>query len=110
MSSMTSLTLGFHALRDGWEYSFQIVTDFPFQTFLLDYRIVLLGLCTSFYEATSYIYGIEWTPALQNAKSMIIYDPIPLGFCFAGQLVRTNSVLFEVEVFFFISCRDLLVH
>ncbi|CAF1117750.1 unnamed protein product [Adineta ricciae] len=68
MSSMTSLTLGFHALRD-------------------DYRIVLLGLCTSFYEATSYIYGIEWTPALQNAKSMIIYDPIPLGFCFAGQLL-----------------------
>ncbi|UJR37617.1 hypothetical protein I4U23_030314 [Adineta vaga] len=68
MSSVASLTSGFHTLRS-------------------DYRIILLGFCTSFFEATSYIYGIEWTPALQNAKSMLIYNPIPLGFCFAGQLL-----------------------
>ncbi|CAF1534731.1 unnamed protein product, partial [Adineta steineri] len=53
-----------------------------------DFRVVLLGLSSSFFETAVYIHGIQWTPILQSAKSLIIHDPIPLGYCFAGQVVR----------------------
>ena len=58
--------------------------------YFLDFRIILLGLCTSFFEAAIYIHGIEWTPTLESAQSMIISDPLPLGFCFGGQVVRAD--------------------
>ncbi|CAF0848880.1 unnamed protein product [Adineta steineri] len=52
-----------------------------------DFRVVLLGLSSSFFETAVYIHGIQWTPILQSAKSLIIHDPIPLGYCFAGQVL-----------------------
>jgi hypothetical protein len=87
-SSMVSFATAFHVLRKGRRRSWCARKNSDL--FVLDIRIILLGLGTSFFEATSYIYGIEWTPALQAAKEMVIYDPIPLGFCFAVQLVSAD--------------------
>ncbi|UJR16388.1 hypothetical protein I4U23_003291 [Adineta vaga] len=56
--------------------AFNILRDEP--------RVVLVGLITGLFEATIYIYSIEWTPALEAAKVWAISDPLPLGFMFSG--------------------------
>ncbi|CAF3778827.1 unnamed protein product [Adineta steineri] len=50
-----------------------------FQVLRNDPRIVLVGLITVFFEVTLYIYGIEWTPALQHAirATLMNYFSIP---------------------------------
>ncbi|CAF1658723.1 unnamed protein product [Adineta ricciae] len=49
-----------------------------------DTRVLLVGLITSLFEATIYIYSLEWTPALEDAKLWTISDSLPLGFMFSS--------------------------
>ena len=49
-------------------------------TSYLDSRVLLVGLITSLFEATIYIYSLEWTPALEDAKLWTISDSLPLSF------------------------------
>ncbi|CAF0906962.1 unnamed protein product [Adineta steineri] len=54
-----------------------------FQVIRSDSRIVLHGLSTALFETALYIYFIEWTPTLQQAKNFTIADPLPFGLIFA---------------------------
>ncbi|CAF0900003.1 unnamed protein product [Adineta steineri] len=49
-----------------------------------DPRILLVGLITSLFEVTIYIYAMEWTPALERARTWIIYEPLPLGIIYSS--------------------------
>ncbi|CAF4117438.1 unnamed protein product [Adineta steineri] len=67
-SNTTSFVHAFQALRD-------------------DLRIVLVGLITALFDATIYIFVIEWTPALQHASKWTIYEPLPLGIIFSCHML-----------------------
>ncbi|CAF1508998.1 unnamed protein product [Adineta steineri] len=49
-----------------------------------DFRIVLVGLITAFFEVTIYVYAIEWTPALERAHIWAIREPLPLGIIYSS--------------------------
>ncbi|CAF1444320.1 unnamed protein product [Adineta steineri] len=49
-----------------------------------DPRILLVGLITSLFEVTIYIYAMEWTPALERASIWIIHEPLPLGIIYSS--------------------------
>ncbi|CAF1003815.1 unnamed protein product [Adineta ricciae] len=63
-----------------------------------DLRVLLVGLSTCLFEATVYIYAMEWTPALQEAKEWIISERLPLGFMFSGFMTfnMMGAFLFKV--------------
>ncbi|CAF4326330.1 unnamed protein product, partial [Adineta steineri] len=63
-----------------------------FQILRNDSRIVLVGLITAFFEVTIYIYAIEWTPALEDARKWTIHEPLPLGIMFATFMVTLNFI------------------
>ncbi|CAF1223798.1 unnamed protein product [Adineta ricciae] len=64
----------------------RVISSFvsAFDVLRTDARVVLVGLVTSFFEATIYIFSIEWTPSIQNAKVWTISDSLPLGFMFSA--------------------------
>ena len=64
-------------------------------TSYLDPRVLLVGLITSLFEATIYIYSLEWTPALEDAKLWTISDSLPLGFMFSSFMVSICVATFE---------------
>ncbi len=66
--------------------------------YLLDSRIILHGISTALFEASLYIYFIEWTPTLQRAKSLTISDPLPFGIIFACYKVN-RLCIFEKRTF-----------
>ena len=59
----------------------------------VDPLVLLVGLSTCLFEATVYIYALEWTPALQEAKEWVISERLPLGFMFSGFMVSRLFLL-----------------
>ncbi|CAF1175357.1 unnamed protein product [Adineta steineri] len=64
-----------------------------------DPRIVVLGLCIASFEASLFLFIMNWTPVLERTRSSTDQNPLPLGFIFAGYmsliLVLTGFILFE---------------
>lgn len=58
----------------------------------VDLRVILLGMVTALFDATIYIFVIEWTPALQQADRWVIYEPLPLGLIFSCYMVVSFSL------------------
>ena len=80
-----------HVLRAG--QCFRISVRINNGLRLADPRIVLLGFSLAFFEASLYIYVIEWTPALQQAAGAANQELLPLGFIFALFMVRCDLFL-----------------
>jgi MFS transporter, MFS domain-containing protein family, molybdate-anion transporter len=55
--------------------------------YVSDPRIILCGLSNALFQASFYIWLIEWTPTLQEAKNTTIFEPLPLGLIYASYLV-----------------------
>jgi hypothetical protein len=58
---------------------------------LSDPRIVLLGMTAALFDASLYVYLVEWTPALQRAQNPNDNHPLPFGIIYALCMVRTNK-------------------
>jgi hypothetical protein len=58
---------------------------------LSDPRIVLLGMASALFDASLYVYVIEWTPALQGAQDPKNNHPLPFGIIFAIFSVRVHK-------------------
>ncbi len=58
---------------------------------LSDPRIVLLGMAAALFDASLYVYVIEWTPALQRAQDPKNNHPLPFGIIFAIFSVRVHK-------------------
>jgi len=58
---------------------------------LLDPRIVLLGMAAALFDASLYVYVIEWTPTLQRAQGPNDNHTLPFGIIFAVYMVRINK-------------------
>ncbi|CAF3621521.1 unnamed protein product [Rotaria sordida] len=59
-----------------------------------DKKIFLLGIVQGLFEASMYVFVLEWTPALTEASNQSVIDktdnknpPIPHGYIFAGYMV-----------------------
>ncbi|CAF1431225.1 unnamed protein product, partial [Adineta steineri] len=65
-----------------------------------DPRIVVLGLCIASFEASLFLFIMNWTPVLERTRSSTDQNPLPLGFIFAGYMVVAMIGSF---VFYFLS-------
>jgi len=83
----TSFILASHILQAGTFIPYFIKLPL---FYVSDPRIVLLGLSSAFFEASLHIFIIEWTPVLLIAANSTDHKSLPLGFIFAGFLVRID--------------------
>ncbi|CAF3886828.1 unnamed protein product [Adineta steineri] len=58
-----------------------------FRILRADPRIVILGLCIAAFEASLFLFIINWTPVLERTRSSTDQNSLPLGFIFAGYMV-----------------------
>ncbi|CAF1302001.1 unnamed protein product [Adineta steineri] len=54
-----------------------------------DPRIVVLGLCLALFEASLFLFVINWTPVFERTRSSTDQNSLPLGFIFAGYMLVT---------------------
>ncbi|CAF3971137.1 unnamed protein product [Adineta steineri] len=70
-----------------------------FRILRADPRIVILGLCIAAFEASLFLFIINWTPVLERTRSSTDQNSLPLGFIFAGYMslisVLIGFILFE---------------
>ncbi len=58
---------------------------------IIDPRIVVFGMAAALFDASMYIYVIEWTPALQRAQDSKNNHPLPFGIIFSIFSVRVHK-------------------
>jgi len=73
--------------------------------FIVDYKILCLGLIQSLFEGSMYTFVLEWTPALtpanldpanvDTATSSSERSTIPHGYIFAGFMVSIQLCSFK---------------